>query len=115
MKPACSQKFLPLILWFATGVLFSFFSPAAHADSRRCASLIKTLRNSKPGSPELAILVCDEKGDSYERIERAIQQEALDRVFYLEGGLEAYRAFLHRQALLGQPKKEEVRRCVNRP
>jgi rhodanese-related sulfurtransferase len=79
------------------------------------ASSLKTLVNSKPGSPQLSILVCDERGEKYQSIERALQQEELNKVFYLKGGLEAYRAFLHQQALLGQPKKEEVRRCVNCP
>jgi rhodanese-related sulfurtransferase len=84
-------------------------------DARKFASSLRTLINSKPGSPQLSILVCDERGDTYEGIERAIQQEELKKVFYLKGGLEAYRAFLRQQALLGQPGREEVKRCVNCP
>jgi rhodanese-related sulfurtransferase len=82
-------------------------------DSRKFASSLKTLINSKTGSSRLSILVCDERGEKYQSIERALQQEGLNQVFYLKGGLEAYRAFLHQLALLGQPGKEEVKRCVN--
>jgi rhodanese-related sulfurtransferase len=84
-------------------------------DPRKFASSLKTLVSGKPGSPQLSILVCDEKGQSYESIERAVQQEGLNRVFYLRGGLKGYRAFLEQQALLAQPGKEEVKRCVNCP
>jgi rhodanese-related sulfurtransferase len=79
------------------------------------ASSLKTLINSKAGSSRLSILVCDERGEKYQSIERALQQEEFKKVFYLKGGLEAYRAFLHQQALLSQPGKEEVKRCVSCP
>jgi rhodanese-related sulfurtransferase len=84
-------------------------------DTRKFASSLKTLISSKPGTLQRSILICDEKGDSYQSIERGIQQEELGKVFYLKGGLEACRAFLQQQALLGQPRKEEVKRCVNCP
>jgi rhodanese-related sulfurtransferase len=84
-------------------------------DPRRFVSAIKTLLSSKPGSPQVSILVCDERGESYENIERALQQQETHKVFYLKGGLEAYRAFLQQQALLAQPGREEVTRCVNCP
>jgi rhodanese-related sulfurtransferase len=82
---------------------------------REFVSALKTLINSKPGSPQRSVLVCDERGEKYEGIERAVQQEAIRNVFYLKGGLEAYRGFLQQQALLAQPGKEEVKRCVNCP
>ena len=53
-------------------------------DPRKFASSLNILINSKTGSPQLSILFCDEKGDTYESIERAVQQEGLNRVFYLE-------------------------------
>jgi rhodanese-related sulfurtransferase len=84
-------------------------------DARKFAFSLKTLIKCKPGTPQRSILVCDEKGDSYQSIERGIQQEEVRKVFYLKGGLEAYRAFLQQQALLGRPRREEVKRCVNCP
>jgi rhodanese-related sulfurtransferase len=82
---------------------------------REFASALKAVISSKPGSQQLSILICNEKGEKYESIERAVQREAIRNVFYLKGGLEAYRVFLHQQALLGQPGREEVKRCVNCP
>jgi rhodanese-related sulfurtransferase len=79
------------------------------------ASALKSVIKNKKGSSQLSILVCGEKGDNYESIERGIQQEELKKVFYLKGGLEAYRVFLEQQALLSQPGKGEVKRCVNCP
>lgn len=84
-------------------------------DSRKFVSSLKTLINSKPGSPRLTVLVSDERGEKYESIERTVQEEGIRNVFYLEGGLEAYRIFLQQQALLGQPGREEVKRCVSCP
>jgi len=79
------------------------------------ASALKAIINSKARSPLLSVLVCDERGEKYESIDRAVQQEEIRKVFYLKGGMEAYQAFLQQQALLGQPGKEEVKRCVNCP
>lgn len=84
-------------------------------DPRKFVAALKALINSKPGSPQLSILICDEKGESYEGMERGIRQQEVNQVFYLDGGLRAYRAFLEQQALLAQPGKEEVKRCVNCP
>lgn len=79
------------------------------------ASALKAIINSKARSPLLSVLVCDERGEKYESIDRAVHQEEIRKVFYLKGGMEAYQAFLQQQALLGQPGKEEVKRCVNCP
>jgi rhodanese-related sulfurtransferase len=84
-------------------------------DPRKFCAALKASMEQKAGSPLLSVLVCDERGDNYESIERAVQQEELKKVFYLKGGLEAYRAFLQQQALLGQPRREEVTQCVNCP
>jgi rhodanese-related sulfurtransferase len=82
-------------------------------DPRKFASSLKAILNTKARSPLLSVLICNEKGEKYESIERAVQQEEIRKVFYLKGGMEAYRAFLEQQALLGQPGREEVKRCVN--
>jgi len=79
------------------------------------ASALKAIINDKARSPLLSVLVCDERGEKYESIDRAVQREEIRKVFYLKGGMEAYQAFLQQQALLGQPGKEEVKRCVNCP
>jgi hypothetical protein len=79
------------------------------------ASALKAVVARKANSPLLSVLVCDESGARYESIERAVQQEDIGKVFYLDGGLEAYQAFLERQALLRQPGQEELKRCATCP
>jgi rhodanese-related sulfurtransferase len=89
--------------------------PWEEGNPSKFASALKAIINSKARSPLLSVLVCDERGEKYESIDRAVQQEEIRKVFYLKGGMEAYQAFLQQQALLGQPGKEEVKRCVNCP
>jgi rhodanese-related sulfurtransferase len=79
------------------------------------ASALKGLIKERTGSQRPSVLLCDERGDKYHRIERAVQRAQISEVFYLKGGAESYRAFQHAQALLGQPGKEEVKRCVTCP
>lgn len=76
------------------------------------ASALKAIVAGRTQSPLLFLLVCDENGARYESIERAIQPQEIGRVFYLNGGLEAYQSFLEQQALLRQSGKEEVKRCA---
>jgi rhodanese-related sulfurtransferase len=103
----------------AAGLAQALIPGAVHlpfeGNAPKFASALKAMINSKARSPLLSVLVCDERGEKYESIDRAIQQEEIRNVFYLEGGLEAYQAFLQQQALLNQPGKEEVKRCVNCP
>jgi rhodanese-related sulfurtransferase len=75
-------------------------------------SALKAIVCGRAKSPLLSILVCDASGTQYEGIERAVQQAEIGKVFYLNGGLEAYQAFLEQQALLRQPGTEEVKRCA---
>jgi rhodanese-related sulfurtransferase len=79
------------------------------------ASALKAITDNGVKSPRLSVLVCDESGDRYESIERAVQQAKIGKVFYLKGGMKSYQAFLEQQALLRQPRKEEVKRCATCP
>jgi rhodanese-related sulfurtransferase len=76
------------------------------------ASGLKAIIDNRAKSPLLSVLVCDERGAQYESIERAVQQAQIGKVFYLQGGMEAYQTFLEQLALLRQPRKEEVQRCA---
>jgi rhodanese-related sulfurtransferase len=81
----------------------------------RFASALKAITDNMVKSPLLCLLVCDERGDQYESIERAVEQAKIGKVFYLKGGMESYQAFLEQQELLRQPRKEEVKRCATCP
>jgi rhodanese-related sulfurtransferase len=52
----------------------------------------------------MSVLLCDEKGKTYEEIERHIQAAGISNILYLEGGLEGYKAFEQRQIRLWQRK-----------
>ena len=79
------------------------------------ATALKAIFDNRVKSPLTALLVCDESGEKYESIERAVQQVKIGKVFYLDGGVKAYQAFLEQQALLRQPRKEKLKRCATCP
>jgi rhodanese-related sulfurtransferase len=76
------------------------------------AAALKSIVAQKPPSPQFPLLVCDESGARYDRIERAIQQEEVGMVFYLAGGLRAYEAFLEQQSLMSPSGKEKAKPCA---
>lgn len=103
----------------AAGLSQALIPGAVHlpfeGNAPKFTSALNAIINSKARSPLLSVLVCDERGEKFESIDRAVRKEEICKVFYLKGGMEAYQAFLQQQALLGQPGKEEVKRCVNCP
>lgn len=64
------------------------------------------------------ILVFDENGEEYDRIERSLNESGLRKVFFLKGGMEAYRDFLSTQSIIRQAKqnpKKKINRCTSCP
>jgi rhodanese-related sulfurtransferase len=53
----------------------------------------------------LSIVILNEKGNDYENIEAAIRTTGVKNVFYLTGGLDAYRKFLEEQSAIRNPVK----------
>ncbi|MGE5838522.1 MAG: rhodanese-like domain-containing protein [Deltaproteobacteria bacterium] len=82
-------------------------------DPKKFVSALKAIISRRTERLHLSVLICDESEGTYEGIERAVQQEEIEKVFYLKGGLTAYRALLQQQSLLVQRGKEEVKRCMN--
>ena len=60
----------------------------------RFPSQYESLLNKLTNRGSARILVVDERGESYDRLERVIQTTAFKEVFFLEGGIEAYEKFL---------------------
>lgn len=52
----------------------------------------------------LPILIFNEEGDQYDRIEEVIQKTGARHVFYLKGGLKVYKSFLEQQAIIRQTR-----------
>jgi len=64
------------------------------------------------------VLILNENGQGYERIERALRGAGVQNLFFLRGGLEAYKGFLERQALVKKGKAQPGRKrggCPNCP
>ena len=56
------------------------------------ATLVK-LRHSRFSS----LMICNQKGEHYDRIEKLLENNGIKNVFFLEGGLDAYQEFLELQ------------------
>ena len=66
----------------------------------------------------LSVLICSEKGEHYEHIEKLVQKAGVTNVFFLEGGLEAYKKFLGQQTLIRQAKdsaRKTPKECATCP
>lgn len=65
-----------------------------------------------------SVLIFNEAGGRYERIENFLKEAELNNVFFLEGGLRGYKTFLQRQALIWQANhqaKKTLKKCANCP
>ena len=78
-------------------------------------SELKRTIEENPGPSSRALLICDEKGQGYGQVEPLIRKGKIRRVFYLSGGLEAYKVFLHLREEASRSKKEVTRKCPTCP
>lgn len=76
---------------------------------------LKRAIEENPGPSSRALLICDEKGQDYSSLEPLIRKSKIRRVFYLSGGLEAYKVFLHLREEASRSSKEVVQKCVSCP
>ncbi len=65
---------------------------------------------SKRNSPLQTIVIFNETGN-YTQFEEKISNAYGNRVFYLKGGIKAYREFLNYQALANKPKQERIQKA----
>jgi len=84
-------------------------------------NFIQTLKDTVAKSQHnrfLSVLICSEKGEYYERIEKLVQKTDVTNVFFLEGGLEVYKKFLEQQALIRQARdssRKTLKKCATCP
>jgi len=87
-------------------------------DPEQFVSRIKRAIGGHKGNLLLSVLIFNEGGEQYERVEKLIQETGITNVFYLKDGLNGYKAFLRRQALMWQPKEHSTRtlkKCATCP
>ena len=69
-------------------------------------------------SPLLSLVLFDEAGERYEKIDKVMQEARIPHVFYLKGGLQGYEAFLRRQVLTwhsNDPSRKTSKKCPTCP
>jgi len=76
---------------------------------------LKRVIEENPGPSSRAVLICDEKGQDYSNVESLIRKGKMRRVFYLSGGLEAYKAFLQLREQATRSTKEVTGKCPTCP
>ena len=75
-----------------------------------------TYRHKK--DPFSSVLIFNQSGEQYGKIDSLIQKTELQNVFYLKDGLNGYKTFLQRQALIWQANnhsKKMLKKCANCP
>jgi rhodanese-related sulfurtransferase len=87
-------------------------------DGNELARQMKAILARNTSRPFPLFLIFDERGESYERIERLVSSSGIPDVYFLQGGINGYRSFLQQQASLldseDQPGKS-VGRCPTCP
>ena len=76
--------------------------------SKEFISKLKSATKSHSEKEFASVIICDEKGEIYEEIERQLQIAAVQNVLYLKGGLEGYRVFEKQQISMRQEKKVRI-------
>ncbi len=81
-------------------------------------SRLRAIGEQNQHKPFLAFLIVNRDGEGYERLDRLMREAGLREVYFLEGGLQTYEAFLIQQAALLDPPssgKETITRCTSCP
>ncbi len=78
-------------------------------DSTRFASKLKKTADKHKSNAFLFVLIFNEDGRQYEKIEKIVDQTGIKNVFYLKDGLNGYEAFLQKHALVRQPGDNKKR------
>ncbi len=66
--------------------------------------------------PFISVLIFNEHGNGYEKVEKVVEKSGLNNVFYLKGGLKGYKKYLEYLALSLKPKESRLKtvtRCKN--
>lgn len=70
---------------------------------------LKTVAGIQKNDPFLSVLIFNETGADYDRIEKTIKKTGLKNVFYLSGGFEGYQRFIHHLWLSWKPKQDRTK------
>ena len=85
--------------------------PYRDDEEKFTVALEKTAAQYK-GDRFVSVLIFNEKGEQYETIEAIVQEMGLTNVFFLKGGMRAYKEYLEQQALIRQLRRNSRRTLI---
>jgi hypothetical protein len=89
--------------------------------TKNAASFVSALKKAvaqRKDNPLLLVMLFNEKGEGYEAIEQPIHEAGMTKVFFLDGGLEAYDRFVKNLSVIRQAQdnsKQTIKKCINCP
>ncbi len=93
----------------------SIFIPRLNEEKKFILTLKRTLATYRD-KPFVSVLIWNEKGEQYDDIEKSVRNANFKNVFYLKGGVDAYRKFLEEQAVSRQAGHEKkLQKCSSCP
>ncbi len=87
------------------GAIFKVIRIPFANGSKEFISKLKSATKNHSEKEFASVIICDEKGEIYEEIEKHLQIAGMQNVLYLKGGLEGYQTFEKQQISMGQEKK----------
>ena len=89
--------------------------------TKNTASFVSALKKAivqRKDNSLLLVMLFNEKGEGYEAIEQPLHEAGMAKVFFLNGGLEAYDRFVKNLSVIRQAQdnsKQTIKKCINCP
>lgn len=102
----------------ARSLIPQFISIPYVNNEEKFIALFERILEEHKANPSRRVVIFNERGEQYDRIERVLQRTEFQNAFFLKGGMEAYREFLERQAIITRGKGHAIKkriRCANCP
>ena len=61
------------------------------------------------------ILVFNNNGKNYDPVKQTFKMAKIPNVYFLNGGIQAYKSFLHDQTLIWNPNRKTIKKCKSCP
>ena len=78
-------------------------------DAETFISAFEKILSRSKSYPFLSVLIFNEQGGQYQRIEKVVQKTHFRNVFFLKGGIQAYKKFLEHQTMMKQAKQSSTK------
>ena len=101
----------------ASSLMRGAFSVPYRKQTKKFVGELKKVLQAHENGPLVSVLIFNKNGRYPESMEVLIRKAGIKNVFYLKDGLEGYKAFLQKQALILRTKntRKIVKKCVTCP